>query len=62
MSFGVIGIQKRKKILLNFYFYFILFYLYFIFYFFAFLSCHNGLTNCFEILNFVFSNIILRGV
>ena len=31
-------------------------------YFFAFLSCHYGFTYCFEILNFVFSNIIPRGV
>ena len=28
----------------------------------AFLSCHYGFANCFEILNFVFSNIITRGV
>ena len=30
--------------------------------FFAFLSHHNGFTNCFEILNFAFSNIILSRV
>ena len=29
---------------------------------FAFLSCHHGFTDCFEILNFVFPNIIPRGV
>ena len=32
------------------------------FFFFAFLSCHFGLMNCFEILNFVFSNVIPGGV
>ena len=31
-------------------------------FFFVFLSCHYGFTNCFEILNLVFSNIISRGV
>ena len=31
-------------------------------FFFAFLSCHFGLMNCFEILNFVFSNVIPGGV
>ena len=34
----------------------------FFFFFFAFLSCHFGLMNCFEILNFVFSNVIPGGV
>ena len=29
---------------------------------FAFLSCHYGFMNCFKKLNFVFSNIIPRGV
>ena len=47
--FEVIDIQKCQKFLLNYFF-------------FAFLSCHYGFTNCFEILNFVFSNIIPRGV
>ena len=32
------------------------------FFFFSFLSCHFGLMNCFEILNFVFSNVIPGGV
>ena len=35
---------------------------FFFFFFFAFLSCHYGLMNCFEILNFVFSNVIPGGV
>ena len=35
---------------------------FFFFFFFAFLSCHFGLMNCFEILNFVFSNVIPGGV
>ena len=35
---------------------------FFFLFFFAFLSCHFGLMNCFEILNFVFSNVIPGGV
>ena len=31
-------------------------------FFLAFLSHHHGFTNCFEILNFTFSNIIPGGV
>ena len=31
-------------------------------FFFAFLSCHYGFTNYFEILIFAFSNMIPRGV
>ena len=34
----------------------------FFFFFFAILSCHFGLMNCFEILNFFFSNVIPGGV
>ena len=48
MGFGVIDIQKRQTFLPKF--------------FFSFLICHYGFTNCFKILNFVFSNIIPRGV
>ena len=44
MVFGVIDIQKCKESCLDF--------------FFAFLSRHYGFMNCFEILNFVISNII----
>ena len=50
MDFGVRGIQKCKKFSADNFFFF--------FFFFAFLSRHYGFTNCFEILNFVFSNII----
>ena len=46
-GFGVKGIQKCKKFSAEF---------------FLFLSCCHGFMNCFEILNFVFSNIIPRGV
>ena len=38
-------VSRRSKISVNFFF------------FFAFSSCHYGFINCFEILNFVFSNI-----
>ena len=31
-------------------------------FFFTFLNCHHGFTNCLEILNFVFSNIIPRKI
>ena len=49
MGFGVIGIQKCQKFLP-------------VFFFFSLLSCYYGFTNCSEILNFVFSNIIPRQV
>ena len=44
MGFGVIDIQQCQIFLLKF--------------FFLFFSCHYGFTNCFKIINFVFSNII----
>ena len=47
--FWVIGIQKCKIFSSDKFF-------------FVFLSCHYGFMNCFEILNFVFSNIISGGV
>ena len=46
----VIDIQKCKNICLQ------------IFFLFAFLSCRYGFMNCFEIVNFVFFNIIRSGV
>ena len=44
MSFGVIGIQKCKRISADNFF------------------LRYGFMNCIEILDFVFSNIITRGV
>ena len=43
---GLVDTQKSQKFQLTFFF------------FFAFLSYRHGITNYFEILNFVFSNII----
>ena len=54
LDFGLVGIQKYKKILPTIFFCF--------FSFLAFLSCHYGFTNYFKILIFAFSNVIPRGV
>ena len=50
MGLRVIDIQKKKSLA------------FFFFFFFAFSSRHYEFMNCFEILNFVFSNVIPSGV
>ena len=54
-SLETLSLENLLAIFLSFFFFFF-------FFFFAFLSCHFGLMNCFEILNFVFSNVIPGGV
>ena len=50
--FGLENALKNQKFQLTIFFFF----------FFWFLSCHYGITNYFEILNFLFSNIKLGGI